>query len=302
MTDLRRVVSSRDTLYLLIAAVTQLFLAADAFLSHVSSGGMIAREWIPVVFGLAAAGVLLLAGVVSIFHFGAATVLAVPTYLASMAVGILGAVFHWRYLWEPTEPVAEALVGTGQIYVPPVLAPLAFTLVGVLGLSAVLREVPPGSGALRVLPGRTLRMPYPKHRAYLLLVDVGILIAVVSATLDHAHARFEDPWMWAATAAGIFAAAAVFAYALRDDPSDGDRVSVLLALGLLAAAGLVGEGFHLWGDLQLGQGAFVVEKFVRGAPPLAPLLYVYMASLGLVAVLPLREGLAFAGRLPARDG
>jgi hypothetical protein len=128
-------------------------------------------------------------------------------------------------------------------------------------------------------------MPLPKERAYLLLVAIGIAIAVVSATLDHGHAGLRDPWMWVAAAAGVFAAAAVLLYALEAAPGPEARVAAVVALAALGATGLLGEAFHLAADLALGEGRFVAEKFIRGAPVLAPLLYAYMAALGLIALL-----------------
>jgi hypothetical protein len=282
----RRLLGSRDALFLLTGALTQFFLALDAWLSHLSSGTITREEWIPVLFGPPAGALLLAAGAIALRRRGLAVAIAAPLYLASLGVGALGAYLHYRKLVLPSPSWIGELEGGPFAFVPPILAPLAFVLVGVLGLSALAEETPPGSGRIRVLGGRHVEMPLAKDRAYLLLVALGIVLAVASATLDHGHEGFEDPFMWLATAAGVFAAVAVLVYALEEAPAWEGTAAVLAALGALAAAGLLGEAFHLRADLALGGGAIVPEKFIRGAPPLAPLLYTYMAALGGIAILP----------------
>lgn len=276
----------RDTLYLVTAAVTQWFLALDAYLSHMTSGTIRGAEWVPVWFGVIAGLWLLIAGAVSLARPTIAVGMAAPAYLASVAVGAVGAYLHWRRLVVPNLPIISGLVGEPFVWVPPVLAPLAFALVGVLGLSALFREEPIESGRLRLGSRVLVTMPLSKARAYLLLVTTGIVLAVVSATLDHAHGGLEDPWMWVAIAAGVFSATALLAYALEPAPLAESYWSALVGLVALAATGLLGELLHLRADLALAYGSLVVEKLVRGAPPLAPLLYVYMATLGVIAMWP----------------
>ncbi len=287
MNPLRRELLSRDGMFLLVGAVTMLFLALDTYVSHLSGGVVRGVEWIPVYFGVPAGVLLLAAGLLSIRSRPAALPIATVVYVASIAVGAAGAYFHWVRLVVPALPWVPNLTGKPFLWVPPVLAPLAFGLVGVLGLSALLQESPPGSGVVRLLPRRTIALPLSKQRAYLLLVTLGILLAVVSASLDHAHEGLRFPWMWAATAAGVFAAVAVLFYALEQRPASEHRASVTAALLVLIATGLVGEYMHLTADYALAQDKLVFEKFVRGAPPLAPLLYAYMATLGLLAILPI---------------
>ena len=49
---------SRDQAMLLMAAVDEIFLGIDTYLAHLISGTIRPNEWIPVVFGLAAGGIL----------------------------------------------------------------------------------------------------------------------------------------------------------------------------------------------------------------------------------------------------
>ncbi len=285
MNALWRALSSRDGLFLLVGAVTMLFLALDTYVSHLAGGVVRGAEWVPVLFGVPAGVILLAAGLVSVRSRKIAVPVAALVYLGSVAVGVAGAYFHWVRLVVPSLPWIPALTGKPFLWVPPLLAPLAFALVGLLGLSALAEETPEGSGRVHILPGRTLTLPLSKQRAYLLLVTLGIVLAVVSSTLDHAHEGFRFSWMWLAAVAGVFAAVAVLLYAVEDAPGKEDRASAISALLVLAVAGIVGEWMHLSADYALGQGHLVLEKFIRGAPILAPLLYAYMAILGLIATL-----------------
>jgi hypothetical protein len=213
-----------------------------------------------------------------------AIMLAVPTFIASIVVGALGAWQHLIRLVTPGTPLIEALAGAPYEWFPPFLAPLAFCLVGGLGLSALPAEEPEGSGRVGVAPGLFVTLPLPRQRAYLLLVALGIVIAAVSATFDHAHAYMDALPMWIASAVGIFAAAAVLVYAALDAPGPEDALAAGVALVFLALTGIAGEAFHVLGDFELGMGKIVAERFVRGAPVMAPLLYVYMAMLGGIAL------------------
>ena len=58
----RRLPLSRDQLMLLMAAINLIFLAVDIFLAHGLNGTIRPREWIPIVFGLVAGVLLLVAG------------------------------------------------------------------------------------------------------------------------------------------------------------------------------------------------------------------------------------------------
>jgi hypothetical protein len=52
---------------------------------------------------------------------------------------------------------------------------------------------------------------------------------------------------------------------------------------LLISVGIVGVVLHINDDLSMG--AVVIERFIRGAPILAPLLFANMGSLGLIVLL-----------------
>jgi hypothetical protein len=52
--------------------------------------------------------------------------------------------------------------------------------------------------------------------------------------------------------------------------------------------GLIGAYLHVDFN-RAGQGAFILERFIRGAPVLAPQLYANMGALGLIVLLDPKE-------------
>jgi len=128
---------SRDQLMLLMAAVNEVFLGVDIYLAHSISGTITAREWIPIVFGPCAGIVLLLAGLIALRRRPAATILATTVFVLSIGVGLLGAYYHFVRAILPNAPVGERVSIDLLVWAPPLLGPLTFALVGVLGASLV---------------------------------------------------------------------------------------------------------------------------------------------------------------------
>lgn len=276
---------SRDQLMLLVAAVNEFFLAVDIYLAHSISGTITPREWIPIVFGPIAAAILLLAGLIAIRSRGVATVMANIILLASIGVGLLGAYFHVVRAILPTASAGERVSLDLIVWAPPILGPLTFCLVGMLGISAVWIEAPPDSGVLRLLGGLRLRLPYSKTRAYLFLVGLGSLATVISSVLDHARTHFTNPWLWIPTVVGTFATVVGVGLGLLDRPSRADVWTFIGAMVAMLTVGLLGSYLHVQDNLT-SQGVIVGERFVRGAPFLAPLLFCNMGMLGILALLP----------------
>jgi hypothetical protein len=53
---------------------------------------------------------------------------------------------------------------------------------------------------------------------------------------------------------------------------------------LMILVGVIGSGLHISQNLTT-QGVFVGERFLRGAPFLAPLLFANIGAIGLIALL-----------------
>lgn len=283
-----RIPFSRDQLFLLMAAVNEIFLGVDIYLAHNVSGTIVPNEWIPIIFGPAAGVLLLFAGLIALRRRDIATVVANMVFVASIAVGLLGAYFHILRAVLPSGPAGQQVTVNLLVWAPPIVGPLVFSLVGLIGLSAAWVELPVDSGRLVFFRERFLQLPYSKTRAYFFMVSMGTLATLLSSVLDHARTPFTNPWLWIPTAAGVFAVVVAAMIAVYDQPDRGDLIVYASAMILMIVVGVVGAALHI-GENLTAQGIVVQERFVRGAPFLAPLLFANMGTLGLMALLDPKE-------------
>jgi len=281
---IRKLPLSRDQLMLLMAAINEVFLGVDIYLAHSISGTIVPKEWIPIIFGPIAGALLLLAGLIALRRRPLATVIATIVFLSSIGVGLLGAYFHLVRAILPSGPAGEQVTINLLVWAPPIVGPLTFALVGVLGMSAAWVEVPPDSGVLALLGGRRIQLPFSKTRAYMFWVGLGTLATVISSVLDHARTNFENPWLWVPTAAGVFGTIVAVTLGTIDRPTRADLISYMAAMLLLIVVGVVGAILHVDANL-VAQSTIVPERFIRGAPFLAPLLFCNMGALGFIALL-----------------
>jgi len=279
-----RIPLSRDQVLLLLAAFNEIMLGAETYIAHLVSGTIVPYEWIPIIFGPLAGVLLLIAGLIAQKNRSLATVIASFVFIASIVVGVMGAFFHLRRALLLTAPIGDLVSVPLLVWAPPILGPFTFALVGLVGLSAAWVENPPDSGTLVLLKDRRLSLPFSKTRALLFMVGLGSLATVISSVLDHARTDFSNPWLWVPTAVGVFAAVVAVGLGLIDKPIRGDVITFIVAMLLMMLAGVIGVGLHVREDLT-SQGAILVERFVRGAPFLAPLLFADMGALGLAVLL-----------------
>ncbi len=238
----------------------------------------------PILFGPIAGFLLLLAGLVALRNRMLANLIGTFVFLTSLAVGILGSYFHLQRAILPNAPAGEQISTLILLYAPPLLGPLTFALVAMLGISAAWQEEPVDSGRLHLLGDLRVNMPLPKTRAYFLLVALFILVTLISSVLDHARTNFENPWLWLPTLVGAFATFVTLAMGASDRLERGDIITYIVAMVLMMLVGLVGAVLHVERNLT-GQAAVVTERFIRGAPLLAPLLFANMGLLGLIVLL-----------------
>lgn len=281
---LGRLPLSRDQLMLLMAAINQLFLSLDIYLAHGLNGQIGRNEWIPIIFGVVAGVILLIAGIIALRMRPLATILANVVFVCSIIVGVLGMYFHITRTIIPGAQLAPSETVGILIFAPPILGPSVFILIGILGISAAWIESPADSGRLRLLGNNTVQMPYSKTRAYFFIVGIGILVTVISSILDHARINFENPWVWLPTIAGIFATTAAVMLGIIQKPSRADLTTYTVAMVMLIIVGLIGFLLHLNSNL-VAQGTIIVERFLRGSPTLAPMLFANMGLLGLLVLL-----------------
>ena len=279
---------SRDQLVLVIMAVNLFFLSFDIYLAHSISGTIVPNEWVPIIFGVVGGILLLVAGLIALRNRPLATIIATVTLLLSIVVGLMGAYFHWMRGILPTGPVGQRVTIDLLVWAPPIFGPLMFSFVGILGLSAAWIEDPADSGTLVMMGGRRLQLPYPKTQAYFYIIGMAVLATVLSSALDHARLNFADPWLWVPTLIGVFGVVVAVELGAINHPTRADLIVYIIAMALLITVGVVGALLHVQGNLT-SQGVVVVERFIRGAPFLAPLLFANVGMLGLVVLLDPRE-------------
>jgi len=280
---------SRDEAVLILAAINQIFLGIDIYLAHLADQKIQPGEWIPVVFGPAAGGLLLLAGLLALWRRQPAAVLATLVFAASVVVGVLGIYFHLIRAALPAGPVTYRLTTRLLVWGPPFLGPLMFVLVALFGISAVWREDPPDSGRLRLGSRLRIRLPLRKTTVYFLLVGSTAMVATISAVFDHARTGWENANVWIPTVVGVFTAIVCYGIAVIFTPRWGDLVVYVAAMAAMLVTGLLGVWFH-YQDNVTSRGIIVAERFIRGAPIMAPLLYANVGLFGLVVLLDPRSG------------
>jgi hypothetical protein len=279
-----RIPLSRDQLFMLIAAFNELMLAVEIYLAHSISGTIVFNEWIPIIFGPIAAFLLGVAGLISLRNRLLAVWIAVPTLLVSIGIGLLGVFFHLNRAFQPFASAGERINVPLAIWAPPLLGPLTFALVGLIGLSAIWRETPVDSGTLSLTGNYRLQLPYSKTRGYLFLVSMGMLATLISSVLDHARTNFSNPWLWVPTAAGLLGTVVALFLGFYEKPTRADIWIYLGAMLAIILVAVLGVGLHIQTNLGR-ENAIIGERFIRGAPILAPLLFGDIATLGLLALL-----------------
>lgn len=275
---------SRDQIMLLMVAFNEFMLAVEIYLAHSISGTIVPYEWIPIIFGLIAGVILGFAGIIALRNRPLAIWISIPTFLASIAVGLLGAYFHISRAVLAGAPAGQQVSISLTIWAPPVLAPLTFALIGVLGASAIWVEQPVDSGTLVLFGGRRLQLPYSKTRGYFIWVSMAMLATLISSVLDHARTDFENPWLWIPTAAGILGVVVSLGISFVNKPNRGDIWVYLASMVTIIIVAVIGSVLHALSNLAVNN-AIVGERFIRGAPILAPLLFADIASFGIATLL-----------------
>jgi hypothetical protein len=279
-----RIPLSRDQLMLLLAALNEFFLGLDIYLAHNISGTIVPNEWIPIIFGPTAGALLLFAGLLAVRRRDVAAIIANVIFVASIIVGLLGAYFHVVRAILPTGPAGARVSVDLLVWAPPVLGPLTFSLVGLIGISAAWVENPSDSGTLTLFGDRKIYLPYSKTSAYLFMVSLGSLATVISSVLDHARTHFQNPWLWIPTIAGVFAVVAAAGLGALQKPSRAEIAVYGAAMIAMLITGVIGAWLHIAENLTAG-GLIIGERFIRGAPFLAPLLFANMGALGIISLL-----------------
>lgn len=278
---------TRNDLLLLLVAFTEIGTGIETYLAHLISGTVKPAEMIPVFFG-PTAGVILLIALFMRLRRGAtlpSTLIVLGVSAASIAVGVIGSAFHWSRALPPANFPQQNLQWDWLIYAPPVVGPLAFAGVGLLAIIAVLQDTKPETGRL-TLPGiLTFNTPLPQTRQFLWLVAFGLYAATLSAFLDHGRTSFENIFVWIPVFLGLFGAVATTLMALYHSHTRADYFTFFWIMFLMIGVGVLGLGLHVNADLPEGAAGINVERFIRGAPVMAPMLFAIMGAFGLITMI-----------------
>ncbi len=274
---------SRDTAALLFVAANLLMLSMETTLAHTISGTIRPNEWIPVLFSPPAGLWILAALWIARRNPTLGRRLTLIPLLSSIVVGILGTWFHLARGVLLQGAPGQQVTLSRLIWSPPLLAPPAYILIGVLGLVALWPEESPGNRHFRGLNGWA-EMPFTKSQLYFMLASLGILIAASSSVMDHARTGYVNPWLWAPTLGGTFGAVVAFFLGNQRHPTRADLITYTLAIGLQLILGPTGLLLHILDDLGPGN-TIIIERFIRQAPLMAPMLFADMGLLGLIALL-----------------
>ena len=236
------------------------FLALDVFIAHAANDFAHQAEWLPCIFALLGALLLLL----TLFgkNLRAAHICRCAVGWVAIVIGITGMLLHLqsRFFVELT---LKSLV-----YTAPFVAPLAFS----------------GLGLLLLMTASINRAHLAWGQWVVFLATCGWGGNFLLSVLDHAQNGFFNPLEWLPVGTSAFAIGALLMVVVKPQQR---HTFCFIVLGVNALLGLAGFVLHLNADLQ--QPAPLVEKFLYGAPLFAPLLFVDLALLAAIGLWQLRR-------------
>ena len=195
-----------------------------------------------------------------------------------VSVGILGTAFHAN---QALNPLGQ-LTWIWLTFASPILAPLAFAGISLVGLYGVVEEVEGQPGMLMVPGLGTFKAPISRDRHFLWLVGLGFASSALTSVIDHGQYGYTF-YKLIPIVYGLFSTGVVITLAVSKSWSRGDEVTYFWTMIAAVVVGLLGFAFHLSGDLG-DTGQFSLERILVFAPILAPLLYCDLGILGLIVV------------------
>lgn len=279
---------SRNDLMLILVAFNMAGIGFETYLAHLISGGIKPAESIPVFFGPIAGAIVFVALFLRVRHqaYTSATLIIIGVSALSVVVGVLGSSFHWERALAPSYLPGARLRWDWIIFAPPVMAPLAFAGIGLIGILAALEDTQPETGQL-TLPGvLSFKAPLTQTTQLFWLVALGLAAATLSAFLDHGRTQFEDVFVWIPVFLGTFGSVLTLLMALYARRTRADYFIFFWTMVLMIWVGVMGLGLHFNADLPEGpDGGINAERLIRGAPIMAPLLFANMGALGIISMV-----------------
>jgi hypothetical protein len=272
----------KNRLLMLFVGINLLFTGIDVVLAHSINSYIPVYELIPIIyFPLGSISCFMIA--LKIRSKKWQPLIHIILMIIGVSVGIIGTAFHANAVLNP----AGYLTWSWVVFGSPILAPLAFSGISLLGLYAVTEELEGQSGVLHIPGLGTLKAPISRERHFLWLVGLGFGASSVTSIIDHAQYGYSF-YKLIAIIFGLFATSVVLYISVAKEWTKGDELVYFWTMVSAVIIGVLGFGFHLSADLA-GTGAISLERILAFAPVLAPLLFSDLGILGLLVVAKQKE-------------
>lgn len=267
----------KNRLLLMLVGVNFIFTGLNVTLAHAVNAFIPVYEWIPILYAPL--------GAISSFVIAlkskpakSLALISISLMVIGVSVGILGTAFHAN---QALNPLGQ-LTWIWLTFASPILAPLAFAGISLVGLYGVVEEVEGQPGMLMVPGLGTFKAPISRDRHFLWLVGLGFASSALTSVIDHGQYGYTF-YKLIPIVYGLFSTGVVITLAVSKSWSRGDEVTYFWTMIAAVVVGLLGFAFHLSGDLG-DTGQFSLERILVFAPILAPLLYCDLGILGLIVV------------------
>ena len=267
----------KNRFLLLFAGINLIFTGLDVALAHSINSFIPAYEWIPVCFAPLGA----MTCFVTAFQSKPSKPVAlvhILTMCVGVLVGVIGMGFHLTQVLSPTGRLSWAWVVFGS----PILAPLSFAGISLIGLYAATIEAEGHPGMLEVPGLGIFKAPISRDRHFMWLVGLGFGGSAITSMIDHAQYGYTV-FKLIPVAYGVFATAVVLYLSIARVWSRGDELTYFWTMIAAVIVGVLGFAFHLSKDLT-DTGQISIERILVFAPVFAPLLFSDLGILGLLVV------------------
>ena len=276
----------KNRLLLILVGVNFVFTGLDVVLAHAVNDFVPSYELIPMIYAPLGA---LSSFMVALKSRPAKSIVIIHIFLMiiGVIVGVLGTAFHANQALNPL----GHLTWIWLTFASPVLAPLAFAGISLVGLYGVLEEIGGEPGLLEVPGLGTFKAPISRDRHFLWLVGLGFAASAITSIIDHGQYGYTF-YKLIPIAFGLFSTSVVMTLAVSKTWSRGDELTYFWIMIAAIVVGVLGFAFHLSGDLA-DNGQLSLERILVFAPVLAPMLYSDLGILGLIVVADEKKNLIF---------
>ncbi len=262
-----RIIRESDVLLEVFIVANFAFLSVDIFIAHSINRFRHWAEWIPLVFSLVAA-LVLIPGTWRAVRARAGWAPSVAGTIvggAGVAIGIVGMLLHFDSNFFAQQTLRSL------VYMAPFAGPLAFA----------------GLGFLLILNRMEERNTQQWAQWVIFLVLAGFVGNFALTSLDHAQNGFFETIEWVSVAASAFAIGALLVVLIRPDDSPALRFAFAV-MALQVLVGLLGFSLHLAANLAGPSGWW--ENLLYGPPIFTPLLFPNLAVPAVLGLLVLTRG------------